>query len=75
MIPFTVTRERETRFHLLENATVKILLTAQRDALRDFLFHDLLTKKLDYSQQNAILCLTYASYHQGSRMYMTIDNC
>ncbi len=51
------------RFHLLQNATVKILLTSKGDALHDFLFHALLTKKRDYSQQNAILCLTYAAYH------------
>jgi len=36
VIPFTATRERETWFHLLQNATVKILLTAKRDAFRDF---------------------------------------
>jgi hypothetical protein len=48
VIPFTATRERETRFHLLENAKVKILLTVKREALRDFLIHVLLTKKRDY---------------------------
>jgi hypothetical protein len=36
VIPFTVTREREMWFHLLQNTTVKILLTVKRDALRDF---------------------------------------
>jgi hypothetical protein len=36
VIPFTVKRERGTWFPLLQNATVKILLTVKRDVLRYF---------------------------------------
>ena len=57
-IPFTVTRERDTWFHLLQNATVKILLTAKRERITWFFkwcwLHVIIVY---YWLQNAILCL------------------
>ncbi len=64
-IPFTATRGRDARFHLLQNATVKILLTAKRDALRVFLLHVLL-----YLQHANRVCRPNG---QGLQIMMTIS--
>ncbi len=73
-IPFTATRERETLFHLLQTRQWKYYWLEKRRVtwfLNDYR-HDacFILSIVYYWLQNVILCLTYAAYDSGSRMYM-----